>query len=562
MEEWDRLCPGCFATKGEAVVCPYCGYDESERRTPLALPHRTVLNGQFLVGRMLGKPGGFGIAYLGWDINLDTPVAIKEYLPRDYAGRDSDRATVVAHSREDADLFRFGLEQFLQEARTLAKFDHPNVVRVRSFFEQHGTAYLVMDYLQGMNLAEYLTTKGGRLTEQEAGEIMLPILNGLQEVHAKGFLHRDIKPQNIFVTAAGRPILLDFGAARQAMGERSRSLSVVLTQGFAPYEQYHRRGEQGPWTDIYAVGATYYYLLTGQAPPDAAERVAVDELKPISDLVPGISPGLAAAVMQALSQEASLRPQDVFIFRDMVLGKTSASLPGVAAPAAVTPVAVTAPPPLPPVVPNASSSSPPPPAVRTTPHTNGARVIASPSPAATPPSVQARPYLPPAEPIRPPARMPEPPPPPRPAAKSGGGLWLKLLIGLAVLAAAGWFFLGGEAPHEKKAAPVAKPAVEDETEDTKKSAPPVKTPQSEKKPAQTPTAPTVPPGQPSGPASGSTKPAVPPTEKEHTPQPSPDDSSSSEPPAQPKPPVVRTQPQTPTEKTPQTPPKRDKGSLW
>ena len=154
MEAWDMLCPGCFAEKGRVAVCPFCGYDEAERRTPLVLPHRTVLNGQFVVGKVLGKPGGFGITYLGWDINLATPVAVKEYLPRDYAGRDSDHASVMAHSREDASLFRFGLEQFLQEARTLARFDHPNVVRTRSFFEQNGTAYLVMDYLQGVNLSE------------------------------------------------------------------------------------------------------------------------------------------------------------------------------------------------------------------------------------------------------------------------------------------------------------------------------------------------------------------------------------------------------------------------
>jgi serine/threonine protein kinase len=245
MTAWDMICPGCFVNKGDVAVCPYCGYDESERRTPLVLPYRTVLNGQFVVGKVLGKPGGFGITYLGWDINLETLVAVKEYLPRDYAGRDADHASVMAHSHEDASLFRFGLEQFLQEARTLARFDHPNVVRTRSFFEQHGTAYLVMDYLQGVNLAEYLLARGGRLTEQQASEIMMPIIDGLQEVHAKGFLHRDIKPQNIYVTSNGRPILLDFGAARQAMGERSRSLSVVLTPGFSPYEQYHRRGEQG-----------------------------------------------------------------------------------------------------------------------------------------------------------------------------------------------------------------------------------------------------------------------------------------------------------------------------
>ena len=555
MEVWDRLCPGCFADKGEAAVCPYCGYDESERRTPLLLPHRTVLNGQFVVGRILGKPGGFGITYLGWDINLDTPVAIKEYLPRDYAGRDSDHATVVAHSREDASLFRFGLEQFLQEARTLARFDHPNVVRVRSFFEQHGTAYLVMDYLQGVNLAEYLATQGGRLTEQQAEEIMLPILDALQEVHAKGFLHRDIKPQNIYVTSVGRPILLDFGAARQAMGERGRSLSVVVTQGFAPYEQYHRRGEQGPWTDIYAVAATYYYLLAGQAPPDAAERIAVDELAPLSALVPDISPNLSQAVMQALSLEPGTRPQDVFIFRDMLLGK-SAGIPE----AAVAP-AVALPPPLPQSAPHVADQTYP---VAPPPPSQAVLQPASQPQNSKPfpqPQVQPQSYAPAAPPPSAPYYAPSYVPP-APAPKKRSGTWLTLLLILLAIAAAGWFFLGGDTAKEKAKAPAARPPTTSEPEEPEKTAPPLKSPPVEKKPAP---AHQAPPGQPSGPASGGTtvKPAVPPTEKEHPAQvpSSPSEPPAVEPSAPQNPPVVRTQPQTPAEK-PATPPKRDKGSLW
>lgn len=544
MGDWDRLCPGCFADKGEAAVCPYCGYDESERRTPLALPHRTLLNGQFLAGRVLGKPGGFGIAYLGWDINLDTPVAIKEYLPRDYAGRDSDHASIVAHSREDASLFRFGLEQFLLEARTLARFDHPNVVRVRSFFEQNGTAYLVMDYLQGVNLAEYLAAKGGRLNEAQANEIMLPILDGLQEVHAKGFLHRDIKPQNIYVTTAGRPILLDFGAARQAMGERSRSLSVLLTQGFAPYEQYHRRGEQGPWTDIYAVAATYYYLLTGQAPPDAAERVAVDELVPLATAVPEISPHLNAAVMQALSLEAGLRPQDVFIFRDMALGKTAA--------ASVTP-AFSVP------VPAAPTAAAPPPLPQAGPVSVQAPVFqpsAPKEPAAPLPPQPAQ-----APPVPPRVYQPGPPPPPEPAKKSGLGKWLVFFFLLIALATAGLLLFGDDNTPKKKAVPVAKPPVQSEpAPPEEKTAPPLKPLPTEKQPAKTPQ---VPPGQPSGPASGDVKPIPQPAEKETPPAAPPQaEPSQNEPPTQQKPPVVRTQPQTPAEKPATTPPKRDKGSLW
>ncbi len=525
MESWDMLCPGCFANKGENAVCPYCGYDESERRSPLVLPHRTVLNGQFLVGKVLGKPGGFGITYLGWDVNLATPVAIKEYLPRDYAGRDSDHASIVAHSNEDASLFRFGLEQFLLEARTLARFDHPNVVRTRSFFEQNGTAYLVMDYLQGVNLTEYLANKGGRLTEQQAAEIMLPILDGLQEVHAKGFLHRDIKPQNIYITTIGRPILLDFGAARQAMGERSRSLSVVLTQGFAPYEQYHRRGEQGPWTDIYAVSATYYYLLSGQAPPDAAERVAVDELKPIDTVVPGISANLSAAIMQGLSLEAGLRPQDVFMFRDMLAGKNSMPKEptvSVKAPSAAVP------PPLPPLPKLPVQQMPEP--------------VMQPSPAAAPDY------------SAPPAYSA----PPVQEKKSSSGIWIAISAIVLAIAAVGWFFFGGTPAAEKKEAPaITQPAKKTVPAEPEQTNPPLK-PLPTEQPAQTPT---LPPGQPSGPASGgtTTKPAQPPADTAKPTEPA-------SPPADTQPkqqtPAVRTQPAAPAEKPATPPPKRDKGSLW
>ncbi len=538
MGAWETLCPGCFADKGDNFICPYCSYDESERRTPLVLPYRTILNGQFIVGKVLGKPGGFGITYLGWDINLATLVAVKEYLPRDYAGRDSDHASVMAHSNEDASLFRFGLEQFLHEARTLARFDHPNVVRTRSFFEQNGTAYLVMDYLQGVNLAEYLLAQGGRLTERQASEIMMPIIDGLQEVHAKGFLHRDIKPQNIYVTSAGRPILLDFGAARQAMGERSRSLSVVLTPGFSPYEQYHRRGEQGPWTDIYALAATYYYVLTGQAPPDAPERVATDELIPLAEIVTGISPGVNAAIMQALSLEAGARPQDVFIFRDMISGKlgavSHAVLSGPATPpplpqgnsafsqqvsvARVSPVSASLPPPVVMPVPSSLNTAP-------------ANPVVSPTPTPYPPQYSPPPFMPP------------------PAKKSTSGIWIAVAGIAAVVTLAGWLFLGSSGSDKNNATvgtppsrstPVALPA-----------------PQSNEKSVQT---------QPTTPShSATTDKAV------NTTLPKPVEASK--PPAEVAPPpsetptaprqqpAVRTQPPVDKPASP-APHKRDKGSLW
>lgn len=314
-----ELCPGCFAEKGTVNICYRCGYDESLKRGSLVLAHRTLLHhGQYLIGKVLGKPGGFGITYLALDTRLDTRVAIKEYLPRDLAGRDGDHTTINAHSVEDGEHFRYGLTQFLQEARTLAQFDHANIVRVRNFFEENGTGYLVMDYYDGITLAGYLAQQPqGRLPEKAAVAILMPILDGLREVHAKNFLHRDIKPQNIYLTTGNRAILLDFGAARQAMGERSRSLSVVLSEGYAPYEQYHRRGVQGPWTDIYACAAVLYHAVAGEPPPPATERIPKDELD-IAAL--GLSASLTKALQSGLATDHKLRRQRMADFQALLLG--------------------------------------------------------------------------------------------------------------------------------------------------------------------------------------------------------------------------------------------------
>ena len=342
----EALCPGCFSDKGRNNLCHHCGYDEKAERGPLILPHRTRLHGQFVVGRVLGKPGGFGITYLGWDLNLQTRVAIKEFLPRDLAGRSGDRATVAVHAQDDAELFRFGLEQFLLEARTLAQLDHPNIVRVRHFFEANGTAYLVMDYYQGLSLAEYLDQRGGRLPEDQAKLLIPPTLDGLRAVHAKGFLHRDLKPQNLYLahleSGGVRPILLDFGAARHAMGERSRSLSAIITPGYAPFEQYHRNGVQGPWTDIYSAAAVLYRMVTGETPPEATERRDRDTLRPAAAF--GVSPGLSQALAVAMAQTPEGRPQTVQSFQALLAEPISAApLPFPVPPPSPTPVPPTQP---------------------------------------------------------------------------------------------------------------------------------------------------------------------------------------------------------------------------
>ncbi len=325
-ERWETLCLGCFQDLGQAEICPHCGHRDAPGQSPLALPPRTLLHGQYLIAGILGKPGGFGITYLAYDTKLETRVAVKEYLPRDLAGREAGKTAVLAHSRDEAELFRFGLEQFQKEARTLAKFDHAHIVRVRHVFEENGTAYLVMDCYEGLTLAEYLEQKG-RLPEQTALALLNPILDGLREVHGLGFIHRDIKPQNIYLTTQGRPILLDFGAARLAMAERSRSLSVVLSAGYAPFEQYQRKGHQGPWTDVYACAAVLYQMLTGEPPPESTERVDEDPLVPPGKLAPSLSAQAAKAIEKGLAMNAKARFQDIRSFQEALAYKPAAEPP-------------------------------------------------------------------------------------------------------------------------------------------------------------------------------------------------------------------------------------------
>ena len=317
MSEYQNLCPGCFKENGADAVCPSCGCDEKAERDMLCFPIRTLLHQQYLIGRVLGD-GGFGITYLAWDTKLETRVAIKEYMPDGLAGRGSGGLNVRPRSSKHTDGFAYGRDRFLEEARTLARFDHANIMRVRTFFEENGTGYLVMDYYDGVSLAEYLEKHDGKISEKAALEIMTPIMDGLREVHSKKFLQRDIKPQNIYLTAGNRPVLLDFGSARMDAGERSKNLTIILSPGFAPYEQYHSKGNQGPWTDIYACAAVLCKMVTKTTPPEAIERNKKDELVPPKQLVPEISPGFNRAILKALAVEPEDRPQSIEKFQKIL----------------------------------------------------------------------------------------------------------------------------------------------------------------------------------------------------------------------------------------------------
>lgn len=316
-----HLCLTCMTDKGTARVCTHCGSDGSDpQRSPVALPQGTLLNERFVIGRVLGNPGGFGVTYLAWDRVLETAAAIKEFLPLSAVSRTGDRTTVQPNSTEDAAFFAKGLDIFTREARTLAQFAHPNIVRIRDCFNANATAYLVMDYHQGLPLDQLVRREGGQLSENQAKALMLPILDGLQAVHDKGFLHRDIKPQNIYVTDQGTPILLDFGAARMALAEATKTMTVMLSAGFAPFEQYHSKGHQGPWSDVYGCAATLYLMVTGKVPFDAIERRHSDKLLPPMVFNAGLGKAFSQAIMQGLAVEPLARPQTVAAFREALSG--------------------------------------------------------------------------------------------------------------------------------------------------------------------------------------------------------------------------------------------------
>ena len=295
----------------------------SEQQQPLnALPQGHRLQEYELV-RVLGF-GGFGMTYLGFDHHLDKAVAIKEYLPSDIATRTADRSVAPQACAFRGD-FQWGLERFFDEARTLARFDHRHIIKVHRFFEAHGTAYIVMEYAEGETLSAFLTRQGP-LSEAELKAILYPLLDGLAVVHEADFLHRDIKPGNIVLRDAdGSPVLLDFGAARQAIGAKSRSVTSIVTPGYAPIEQYSSRGHQGAWTDLYALGGVCYRALTGQVPDDATDRMRHDPLVPVSQRCAGRASGaFLSAIDWALSVDEGARPQSVAAWREAMEGAAAA----------------------------------------------------------------------------------------------------------------------------------------------------------------------------------------------------------------------------------------------
>ncbi len=285
---------------------------------PHALPDGTILTGEFIIDSVLGE-GGFGITYGAVNHKTKERVAIKEYFPDTMATR-IDPTRVAPYSGDRGANFEYGKECFLQEARTLAEFiGNDNIVRIFSYFEENGTAYFAMEYVEGTSFDKYIAGQGGRLSFTDTCRILFPVMDALSAVHEKGIIHRDISPDNIYITADGGIRLLDFGAARYSLGDRSCSLDVVLKPGYAPKEQYTRRGRQGPYTDIYALGATFYYALTGKRPLSSIDRLDEDDLARPSALGADIGPTTELALLQALELRSQDRYQSMNAFKQALV---------------------------------------------------------------------------------------------------------------------------------------------------------------------------------------------------------------------------------------------------
>jgi Ca2+-binding EF-hand superfamily protein len=285
-------------------------------RNALALPSTLQ---EYRLDAVLGA-GGFGITYLGWDGNLEKQVAIKEYLPTELAVRALDGSVVPVNTASEYN-YKWGLERFSQEARTLARFSHPNIVRVNRFFDANNTSYMVMDYQAGESVYQYLK-RVPEPGETALKAMLMPILDGLEAIHQAGFLHRDIKPSNVFLRENGAPVLIDFGAARLSASRNSKVLTAIVSPGYAPLEQYSGDGNQGPWSDIYALSGVLYRAVTGDNPPDAVKRLKKDDVPTaLAAARARYDERFLKALEWGLKVDEKLRPQSVAQWRELFSGR-------------------------------------------------------------------------------------------------------------------------------------------------------------------------------------------------------------------------------------------------
>ena len=268
-------CPNCFAMLGGHEDCPVCGYNytKDEKKPSGVLPPFTLLADRYLTGKVLGK-GGFGVTYVAMDIESAALCAVKEYMPSEYSVRGVDKKSVIALSdRKARYVFEHGRAKFVEEAKTLyALKSNPVVVDISDYFTENNTAYLVMEYLDGTDLRRMCKSSGGKISPELAKEVLVTVATAMVDIHKMGILHRDLSPENIYITKNNEIKLIDFGAARDYVQTQNSGMSILLKPGFAPPEQYSSKGSHGPWTDVYGLCSTFYTIVSGKSLIDAMYR--------------------------------------------------------------------------------------------------------------------------------------------------------------------------------------------------------------------------------------------------------------------------------------------------
>ncbi len=285
----------------------------------IALATGTLLTGDYRIERVLGA-GGFGVTYLAQELALSRAVTIKEYFPSDFAARQNG-VDALPRSSDCAGDFQWGLDRFIEEAQALAKLDHPNIVRVYRYFKANSTAYMVLQFEEGKSFKGWLKELGRAPRQAELDAIVGPLLDALELVHKADYLHRDVAPDNIIVRKDGAPVLIDFGSARSEIIAHSRTVSALVKPGYSPYEQYAETSrQQGPWTDIYALGATLYHAITGKRPPDSPSRMIKDEYVPAREAAVGAyRAGFLRAIDKSLMLQVEQRPRSIAAWRGDIL---------------------------------------------------------------------------------------------------------------------------------------------------------------------------------------------------------------------------------------------------
>ncbi len=323
-------CLNCMKEYDEQYgVCPFCGFvPGTPPKEAYHLTPGTVLKNRYLIGTTVGF-GGFGITYRAWDLSLERKVAVKEYYPNGVVNRVPGEKKVIVYTGNKANEFASGKTRFLDEARNMTHFNtHPNIVNVYEFFEENNTAYIAMEFLEGESYKDYIREKGGCVDQDTAVSVVLSVLDALKEIHKAHIIHRDVSPDNIFMVPVGedglnyRVKLIDFGAACFSTGDEEKTLSIILKPGYAPPEQYRTKSKQGPWTDIYAVGAVLYRSLTGIMPEESVNRMVEDHLQPPSQLKPEISEQLNDTILRAMALNQELRFQNTDQFREALQNRT------------------------------------------------------------------------------------------------------------------------------------------------------------------------------------------------------------------------------------------------